>query len=68
LPFCATILVITTVEKFTEGGWMTLLITSLVIGVCYLIRNHYQTVRSGVAELDKTLLDFPVSARPHSAL
>ncbi len=61
LVLCATILVITTVEKFLEGGWMTLLITSLVIGVCYLIRNHYQTVRNGVAELDKTLLNFPTS-------
>jgi K+ transporter len=67
LALCATILVITTVEKFTEGGWMTLLITSVVIGICYLIRNHYQTVRSGVAELDKTLLNFPVSGPPNSA-
>ena len=67
LALCATILVITTVEKFMEGGWMTLLITSVVIGVCYLIRNHYQTVRSGVAELDKTLLNFPVSGPPNSA-
>jgi len=47
LVLCATILVITTVEKFTEGGWMTILITSIVIGICYLIRNHYQTVRKG---------------------
>ena len=67
LALCATILVITTVEKFTEGGWMTLLITSIVIGVCYLIRNHYQDVRSSVAELDKTLLSFPTSGPPNSA-
>ncbi|MDD5153758.1 MAG: APC family permease [Desulfovibrionales bacterium] len=61
LVLCATILVITTVEKFLEGGWMTLLITSLVIGVCYLIHSHYQTVWQGIAELDKTLLNFPTS-------
>ncbi len=67
LVLCATILVITTVEKFTEGGWMTILITSIVIGICYLIRNHYQTVRSGIAELDKTLLSFPASGPPNSA-
>ena len=67
LALCATILVITTVEKFTEGGWMTILITSIVIGICYLIRNHYQTVRSGIAELDKTLLSFPASGPPNSA-
>ncbi len=56
---CASILVITTLEKFTEGGWMTLLITSAVVGICYLIRSHYKTVRDGISELDKTLLDFP---------
>jgi len=61
LVLCVTILVITTFEKFTEGGWMTLLITSIVIGLCYLIKSHYVTVRKGFAQLDETLLDFPTS-------
>ena len=61
LALCATILVITTVEKFAEGGWMTLLITSVVIYLCYLIKSHYVKVRKGVAELDESLLDFPTS-------
>ena len=59
LTLCVTILVITTMEKFIEGGWITLLITSGVISVCYLIRKHYQAVRHGMADLDKTLLDIP---------
>src|SRR6185369_2994086 len=61
LVLCVSILVITTFEKFTEGGWMTLLITSVVIGLCYLIRNHYTRVRKGVAQLDEALLDFPTT-------
>ncbi len=61
LALCVTILVITTFEKFTEGGWMTLLITSVVIGLCYLIKGHYVKVRKGIAQLDETLLDFPTS-------
>lgn len=61
LVLCVTILAITTFEKFTEGGWMTLLITSVVIGLCYMIKSHYAKVRKGVAELDETLLDFPTS-------
>jgi len=61
LVLCATILVITTVEKFTEGGWLTLLITSIVIGCCYLIKGHYLSVRKGMAQLDEALLDFPTS-------
>jgi len=67
LTLCATILVITTIEKFTDGGWLTLLITSMVIGICYVIRSHYQAVREGVAELDKTLLKFPTSGPPNNA-
>jgi amino acid transporter len=61
LVLCVTILVITTFEKFTEGGWMTLLITSVVIGLCYLIKGHYARVRQGMKDLDETLLDVPVS-------
>src|SRR5512133_2019221 len=48
LLLCLTILVITTVEKFAEGGWMTLVITSVVIGLCYLIKGHYVRVRQGM--------------------
>ncbi len=61
LILCVTILAVTTFEKFAEGGWMTLLITSVVIFVCYLIKGHYNKVRQGIADLDNTLLDFPIS-------
>ncbi|MDD2900355.1 MAG: APC family permease [Desulfuromonadaceae bacterium] len=62
LLLCITILIITTVEKFAEGGWMTLVITSVVIGLCYLIKGHYVRVRQGMKDLDETLLDVPVSS------
>ncbi|HXE96182.1 MAG TPA: hypothetical protein VN642_07245, partial [Dongiaceae bacterium] len=45
----------------TEGGWMTLLITSVVIGLCYLIKAHYVRVRQGMKDLDETLLDVPIA-------
>jgi K+ transporter len=60
LVLCLTILVITVFEKFMEGGWMTLVITSVVIGLCYLIKSHYTRVRQGIADLDNTLLDVPI--------
>ncbi len=62
LVLCATILIITVIEKFAEGGWLTVLITSLVIGLCYLIKGHYLRVRQGMKDLDETLLDVPVSS------
>ncbi len=46
------ILVVTVVEKFTEGGWLTLLITSLFIGVCAMIKNHYEQVRRQLHTID----------------
>jgi amino acid transporter len=59
LTVCLTILIVTTLEKFTHGGWLTLIITSIVIMLCYLIRGHYNKVRRGVRELDDLLVAIP---------
>jgi amino acid transporter len=48
---CATILVITAIEKFRDGGWITLLVTGAVVGLCFLIQGHYRTVRLRLAQL-----------------
>ena len=56
---CVTILGITTYEKFAEGGWVTFLITTVVIACCYLIRSHYRAVRQGMMDLDESLLATP---------
>jgi amino acid transporter len=63
LTLCLTILLITTYEKFSEGGWLTLVITALVITLCYLIRNHYMKVRSCMRSLDKMLTNIPISGK-----
>jgi amino acid transporter len=49
LLVCGGILIVTTVEKFGEGGWITLIITGLVIGIGYAIRRHYNMVAQSVA-------------------
>jgi len=67
LVLCATILFITIIEKFAEGGWLTLLITSVVIACCYVIKGHYLSVRKGMAQLDEALLDFPTSGPVNNA-
>ncbi len=61
LTLCFTILVMTTLEKFESGGWLTLLMTCFVIGICYLIRRHYAEVKSKIRELDEMLVDIPTS-------
>lgn len=48
---CLTILAITVFEKFAEGGWLTLLVTAGVVGLCFVIRGHYRKVHLKLAEL-----------------
>ncbi|MCU0289947.1 MAG: APC family permease [Acidobacteria bacterium] len=60
---CFTILIITSYEKFLEGGWVTFVITSSFIMLCYIIRSHYQKVRKAVKELDDLLLDIGTSRK-----
>ena len=65
LVLCLTILVVTVYEKFGEGGWVTLIITSSLIGVCYLIRRHYQRVRQGIRQLEEIMADIPDGHEPN---
>lgn len=48
-----SILIITVVEKFSEGGWVTVLITGLVVGFCLLIRKHYDETKAKLREVEK---------------
>ena len=57
---CSSILVITLAEKFTSGGWLTVLITSSVVVYCWIVKNHYIEVEKQVKYLD-TLLTLPLT-------
>jgi hypothetical protein len=59
LFFTATILAVTVVVKFAEGGWVTLLVTSVFVLLCYGVRVHYDHVRGALKRLDDTLLNIP---------
>ncbi len=64
---CGMILVVTLVEKFAEGGWMTAVITVSLVIVCVRIRSHYRRVGAKVAELSKQLeIDSPPPADLHA--
>jgi amino acid transporter len=55
LGFAVTsgILAVTLIEKFGEGGWVTVLITSLVITLCLAIHRHYDWVHERLKEVDQ---------------
>lgn len=44
LLLCIGILIVTVYEKFTEGGWVTLLVTAATIVACVFVRMHYRAI------------------------
>ncbi len=52
---CATILVTTLIEKFTDGAWKTVLITGLIIMACMQCRKHYDMVHHRLKEIEQDL-------------
>ncbi|MBI2986457.1 MAG: amino acid permease [Deltaproteobacteria bacterium] len=59
LMLTATILLVTVIIKFAEGGWVTVLVTSGFIFLCYTVRSHYDQVRGALKRLDETLINIP---------
>ncbi len=59
LVMCLSILIVTTLEKFRQGGWMTVMVTSAIIGLCFAIHRHYESVRSSLKRLDQILTTVP---------
>ena len=54
-----SILVVTTVAKFHEGGWITVLITSAVIALCIFIRGHYRNTKQRIKAVDAVFANTP---------
>jgi len=52
---CLLILGVTVYEKFGEGGWLTVVITSALTLVCFAVKRHYGVVVRAVKRLDKEL-------------
>lgn len=53
----ATILIVILFEKFIDGGWVTIFITSLVVLVCILINKHYTKIRNDLKVLENVEID-----------
>jgi hypothetical protein len=61
LVLCSTILAITLFEKFGQGGWLTLFLTSGLVALCFVIHGHYQKVTKGLRKLDTLLEVIPAT-------
>ena len=53
------ILAVTTIAKFNEGGWITVVITGAVIAVCIAIRNHYRDTKARIRAVDAVFANQP---------
>jgi amino acid transporter len=51
LVLCVTVLAVTVVMKFREGGWITIGVTAVFLGLCFLIRSHYRLVGRKLGQL-----------------
>jgi amino acid transporter len=65
LVLCVCILTITIYEKFEEGAWLTVAVTSSFVIVSFLVKRHYLSVREQLKRLDETLLNIPMREHDH---
>ena len=55
---CSSILLITIFEKFYEGGWITLLITSIFVGSGLLIRRMYRRFKINLMQKEAEFYNY----------
>src|SRR5262245_12515899 len=60
LLLTTSILIATLFIKFSAGGWVTVLLTSGVIGLCLYINRHYREAERSLRRLDEVLLELPL--------
>jgi amino acid transporter len=54
---CFGILSVTVFEKFKDGGWITIIVTTAFVGMCFVFKNQYNKTRLAINRLEITLLD-----------
>lgn len=64
---CVGILAAVVILKFSQGAWVTIFVTGLLIGICIVVQRHYARVREKLNELNHQLGDMQAlvsSTRP----
>jgi hypothetical protein len=59
LLLCVSILTGNVYEKFEQGAWLTLVVTSVVIALCIAVRRHYRRVQVNLKRLDEIMNALP---------
>src|SRR5215469_14079512 len=61
LVLCFSILVVSIIEKFMEGAWITVVFTTALIGFCFFIRHHYHMTERGLRRFDDLMMELPAT-------
>jgi hypothetical protein len=61
LVLCVLILIVTVLEKFREGGWITVVVTTALVTLCFLVRRHYRRAAATMERLYAELGNLPAS-------
>jgi hypothetical protein len=64
---CLLILSVTIYEKFEEGGWVTLAVTGVCVGLALLTNHYYRRVLDKTRRLDAMLGELPTAGLPNTA-
>lgn len=59
LALCLTILTVTVIDKFGQGGWITLLVTGVVVALCVMTKRHYRRMSAVVTREFASLEKLP---------
>ncbi len=62
LVLCATILLFTVIQKFTHGGYVTVIITLGLVTFCLVVKLHYRKVSRLLRRLDMAFREIPEAA------
>ena len=65
LAMSLSILAVTIIIKFRQGGWITLTITGAFVGVCLVVRRHYRNVQEMMSRLDDVMAQVEVMTGGH---
>ncbi|MGH7138309.1 MAG: APC family permease [Pirellulales bacterium] len=64
---CVGILCVTMYEKFEDGGYVTLVVTSVLVALCFGTRRYYRAVVRRLKRLDATLGNVTATGNPNLA-
>jgi len=67
LVLTSSILIALTIEKFTEGGFVTLVVTGVFVAAAFGIKRHYRSVTGQLARLDAIVEAADMPSRSHHA-